>query len=114
MPFVLVALLAFWLIAGRGSGAEAATWRLDPSFTPSPEANEIPVRVQESDCASGKSAIGRIELNVRYSSSAVTIGIRVRSLGGARTCQAVETPYTVKLKEPLGNRVLIDANARTP
>ena len=111
---VVVALLAIWFIAGRGSGAEAARWRLDPSFTPAPESTSIPLLVQEAACASGRSATGRIELSVRYSDTAVTIDIRVQPLDGDQTCQAIETPLSVQLREPLGQRALVDANARTP
>jgi hypothetical protein len=111
---VVVALLAFWFIASRGSGAEAARWRLAPSFSPAPESTDIPLLVQEAACASGRPATGRIELDVRYSDSAVTIDIRVRPLGGDQSCQAIETPLSVQLREPLGQRALIDANARTP
>lgn len=111
---VVVALLAIWFIANRGSGAEPARWRLDPSFTAAPESTEIPLLVQEAACASGTPATGRIELNVRYSASEVTIDIRVKPMGGDQSCQAVETPYSVQLREPLGQRELVDANARTP
>ncbi len=111
---VVVALLGFWFIASRWSGAEAARWRLDPSFTPAPESTEIPLLVQEAACASGTPATGRIELSVRYSDSAVTIDVRVRPLGGEQACQAIETPLSVQLREPLGQRALVDANARTP
>jgi hypothetical protein len=114
---VVVALLAIWFtwfIASRGSGAEAARWRLDPSFTPAPESTNIPLLVQEAACASGRLATERIELSVRYSDSAVTIDIRVRPLDGDQSCQAIETPFSVQLREPLGQRALVDANARTP
>ena len=110
----VVALLAIWFIANRGSDAGAARWRLDPSFTPAPESTDIPVLVQEAACASGTPATGRIELSVRYSDSAVTIDIQVRPLGGDQSCQAIETPYSVQLREPLGQRELVDANAPTP
>ena len=112
---VVVALLATWFIVSRGSDAEAARWRIDPSFTPAPQSTEIPVLVEEAACASGKPATGRIELNVKYSDSEVTIDIRVRPLDGDHhTCQGVDTPYSVHLREPLGQRELVDANARTP
>ena len=111
---VVVALLAILFMANREPGAEAARWRLDPSFTPAPESAEIPLLVQEAACASGTPATERIELSVRYSASEVTIDIRVRPMGGDQSCQAIETPYSVQLREPLGQRELVDANARTP
>ena len=111
---VVVALLAIWFIANREPGAEAARWRLDPSFTHAPESTDIPLLVQEAACASGTPATGRIDLSVRYSAAAVTIDIRVRPLVGDQSCQAVETPYSVQLREPLGQRELVDANARMP
>lgn len=70
--------------------------------------------VQEPGCASGRPATDRIVLNVSYSASAVTIDIEVEPLSGDQSCQAVDTPYVVQLREPLGERELIDANARTP
>lgn len=111
---VVVALLAIWFIAIRGSGAEVARWRLDPSFTPAPESTNIPLLVSEAGCSSGRPVTGRTELSVRYSDSAVTIDIRVRPLEGNQTCPAIESPFAVQLREPLGQRALADANARTP
>ena len=49
-----------------------------------------------------------------YSTSAVIIDIAVETLGGDQSCQAIETPYTARLRELLGERALVDANARTP
>ena len=109
-----VVLFALWLVASRGPGAEAAQWRLDPTVTPRPDSTEIAVLVQEATCASGSLATDRIEIDVSYTSSAVVIDISVRPLDGAHTCQGIETPYTVRLREPLGDRELLDANARTP
>ena len=70
---VVAALVTTWFVAGRGSGAEAATWRLDPSFTPSPESTNIPLLVWEAGCSSGRPVTGRTDLSVRYTDAAVTI-----------------------------------------
>lgn len=74
----------------------------------------IPVLVMESECASGESAVGRLHVDVRYTPSAVSIGIEVDVLEGDQTCEGVDTPYTVELSEPLGARDLIDLKAGEP
>lgn len=110
---VVISCLGIWLIANR-STADDARWRLEESFIPKASSTEIPVRVSEAACASGTPATGRMEIKVSYSPSAVTIDIKVEPLKGDQSCVGVETPYTVKLREPLGERELVDANARTP
>ncbi len=108
---VVVAELTIWFVSSREPSAHDATWRVDPSFTPQATSVEILVRVQEATCSSGKPATGRIKVDVSYSASAVTIDISVKPLDGDNTCQAVETLYAVRLREPLGDRELVDANS---
>ncbi len=96
---------------GSSQGVEGpATWVLAPKFTPTLQSVQVPVLVSERTCASGHSAEGRITANVAYSATSVTITITVLSLGGAQTCPGPPpTPYTVRLSESLGNRLLLGA-----
>lgn len=110
---VVVASFAIAVTLSRSS-AEAARWRLDISFVPQPSSTEIPILISEAACASGRPTTGRTKIDIDYSGSAVTIGIKVKPLGGDQSCQAVETPYVAQLREPLGARVLLGANAPTP
>ena len=111
---IVVAAFAIAAMVNGYSRAEIASWRLDPSFAPRASSTEIPILVLEAACASGRPTTGRMEVEVAYSASSVTIGIKVKPLGGDQDCQAVQTPYVVGLREPLGDRELVDANARTP
>ncbi len=120
-PSVLLGAIVFAVVAAAIAvvvaawpRAEDAEWRLDPSFAPRPSSTEIPIVVREQACASGALATDRMEVDVAYSASVVAIGITVKPLGGDQDCQGVETPYVVQLREPLGDRELVDANARTP
>jgi hypothetical protein len=112
---VVSALLVLGLVIDAvRNRAEDATWHVDPAAKLGPESTAIPLLVMESACASGMPAGDRVVQRVSYAASAVTIDIRVKPLGGAQRCQAVLSPYTVQLREPLGDRKLVDANARTP
>lgn len=44
----------------------------------------------------------------------VTIDVLVTPLGGDQECSLVLTPNVMGLREPSGDRVMFDANARTP
>ncbi len=94
--------------------AEPATWQVDPSFMPQADSTQIPVLVFERACSSGTPTTGRMQVDIGYSPTAVTIGIDVTPLGGDQDCVLVPTPYVVELDEPLGGRQLVDANARVP
>ena len=96
---------------GTSKGVEGpATWVLAPTFSPTPQSVQVPLLVSERACAGGQSAEGRITPNVAYSATSVTITITVLSLGGAQTCPGPPpTPYTVRLSESLGNRLLLGA-----
>lgn len=107
---LLIAIFAIGVTLSRRS-TEPAQWRIDDTFEVEPSSTEIPILVTEADCASGRLATDRIHVDIDYSESAVTIDIEVKPLGGSQSCQAVETPFVVRLREPLGERVLVDANA---
>lgn len=82
-----------------------ARWRVDPSAELDAATREIPIVVNESACASGASAKGRIEADVTYRSDQVHIEVKVRPRGGGQECPSnPDTPYVVELREPLGDR----------
>jgi hypothetical protein len=107
---LLIASFAIGVMLSRRS-TEPAQWRIDDTFEVEPSSTEIPILITEADCASGQLATDRIHVDIDYSESAVTIGIEVKPLGGSQSCQAVGTLFVVRLREPLGERVLVDANA---
>lgn len=93
-----------------GQGA-ASLWALDSNVVaPSPEDRSIRVLVDERNCASGASASDRVrEPFIVYTPDAVQIGLTVKPRAGFQTRPGVPpSPYTVKLREPLGNRQLLD------
>jgi hypothetical protein len=91
--------------------AEPATWQVDPSFVPQADSTQIPILVFERACSSGTPTTGRMQVDIAYTPTAVTIGIDVTPLGGDQDCVLVPTPYVVELDEPLGDRQLVDVNA---
>jgi hypothetical protein len=94
--------------------AEPATWQVDPSFVPQADSTQIPILVFERACSSGTPTTGRMQVDIAYTPTAVTIGIDVTPLGGDQDCVLVPTSYVVELDEPLGGRQLVDANAAVP
>jgi hypothetical protein len=99
--------VAYWLLLDSGSigEAEPADWRVDPRAELAPTSEVIPILVNERACASGRSAAGRIESDVEYTSSAVRISVGVRPLGGDQECPSnPDTEYELLLDEPLGDR----------
>ena len=103
---------AAWFGLGPGR-TTVATWRV--SGTTDPTSTQLPLLVNETACASGRSAEGRIKADVDYRSDAVVITIRVRPRGGDQDCPSnPDTPYLLRLDEPVGDRVLLDGGQRPP
>ena len=103
----IAAGLIYWFLldSGRIGEAKAANWRVDPNADLSEATSSIPIIVNENECASGRSASGRIETSVKYSTDAVHIEVGVRPLGGDQDCQGnPDTEHVVRLTEPLGDR----------
>jgi hypothetical protein len=75
---------------------------------------EIPLRVTEKACASGRSAEGRIEvLEATLTDSELRLDVGVVPFAGDQQCPGnPETPYTLVLDEPLGPRDVVDANSQ--
>ena len=103
-----------WLVQPREGPPEPATWRVDGAFDRS--SSDLRLQVMERSCASGTTADGRIEPpEVVYGDSQVSIAVRVRPKGGDLDCPGnPETPLTVRLREPVGPRALVDGAARPP
>ena len=123
---VLVMLAAVWLATGCGpptaQTSEPATWRLDPAHeAPARDALVLYLLVQEVACANGSSPVDRMsEPSIQYSDSAVAITVGIRPLTGDVNCLGnPDVPVTVPLREPLGDRVLVNGGlggvvSRTP
>jgi hypothetical protein len=96
--------------------AKVARWAPAPDADVGPEVTTIPILVNEMECASGQSAEGRVlEPAVDYRDDAVVVTVRVIPLGGAQTCPGnPNTPASLELTEPLGERVLLDGGAIPP
>lgn len=86
----------------------AAQWELDADAEVGPESSTVPILVNEVQCASGRSAEGRIEVAVDYRADEVEFDVGVRPRGGDQDCPTnPTTPYTVELDEPLGDRSIV-------
>jgi hypothetical protein len=118
-----VALAAVGVIAGVVvatlgddlGAAEPARWWVADGASLGPTSREVPIVVNEVECASGRSAEGRIVVEVVYGAEAIDIDIAVRALGGDRECPGnPDTPFTVELTEPLGDRTITGERPRLP
>lgn len=115
--FVSVVLLGvgagYWFNFGPGQ-TTVARWRVDGVVDR--QGTRLPLLVNEEECASGESATGRIEdPNVDYRRDAVIVTIRVRDRGGDQSCPGnPDTPFLLRLNEPIGNRALLDGGKRPP
>lgn len=96
--------------------AQPAGWMPAADADLSPGSTRIDVLVNEFACAGGESAEGRIvPPTVDYRSDAVIITIEVIPKAGFNDCPGnPDTPYTVELDEPLGNRQLLDGRTDPP
>jgi hypothetical protein len=98
-------------------GIRASSWRVDPNHPPAPEDTDISVLVTEQTFATGKFAHGRLLApEVYLGEREVVLRCYVRPLSGwqNRNVMNRETPVTVVLPEPLGNRELIDGAVYEP
>jgi hypothetical protein len=96
-------------------GAEPARWWVAPGASLGPTSRKVPIVVNEVECASGRSAEGRIVVEVVYGSDAIDIAVGVRPLGGDQECPSnPDTPFTVELTEPLGDRTITGERTTLP
>ena len=96
----------------RLEGLSPARWELAAGAELGPESRVVRVLVTELACASGRSPEGRIApADVTYGEDSVTIIFGTRPLAGAQTCQAgPPAEVSVDLREPIGNRILLDGS----
>lgn len=115
---VAVALLAALLysVVDDGHGAPLpAEWRVEPEAVLDQGVSRVPIQVRERECASGRSADGRIVADVEYRSDSITISVGVRTLGGDQTCPSnPTTPFVVELEQPLADRAVEGERWSTP
>ena len=123
-PFASASFMAergAWKIAGWGDcrptavmgGLSVATWVLDPNLPPpGPEATQITALVTERSCTGGQEMGARLRPpSITYTDDAVLVVFTAQPLqGDAFTCQAnPPTRVVFELREPLGDRQLLDA-----
>ena len=102
-------------LAGDDAAPVPAEWEVERDATLDRGTTRVPLRVRERSCASGRSADGRIEAEVRYGEDAVEVSIGVRPLGGDQDCQGNRvTPFDLELSEPLGDRELLGEQPLDP
>lgn len=83
----------------------------DPYVARSPDDTHLDLLVLERACASGESAVGRVELvDVRESDDRIELVIGVRPKLGVVRCPGNPlTPFRVELDAPLGERAIVNA-----
>jgi hypothetical protein len=115
MAVGLIALALVAMLDDDLGGAEPARWWVAPGASLGPTSREVPIVVDEVACASGRSAEGRIVVEVVYGSDAIDIAVGVRPLGGDQECPSnPDTPFTVELSEPLGDRTITGERPNLP
>jgi hypothetical protein len=92
--------------------AEAAPFVPADDADLSPESTSIDLLVNERGCASGESAEDRMAPpQIEYGEDEVVVTTRVVPPPGPQTCPSnPDTPLTVELEEPLGDRELLDGS----
>jgi hypothetical protein len=105
---LVVLTLALASCSGDGGEPTAAQWGLAPDSVLAADTTTFDVLVHEGACSSGRSAAGRIAPpKIDYGDEAVHIEFAVHALPGSQTCPGPPpTRYTVRLREPLGDREL--------
>lgn len=100
------------------AGINLGSWTLDASTgSPTPATQRVHLLVQEQVCASGMPATDRIVgPAIQFAPDRVLVLFGVRQADGtAFTCQAnPQTPVTIDLGVPLGNRLLVDPGRWPP
>lgn len=104
----VMAVIAWASLQDQDTTPLPAYWEVDSNAMLDPSTTRVPLRVRERSCASGRSANGRVEAEVRYGEDSVEVTIGVRPLGGDQDCQGNPvTPFDLELTEPLGDRQLL-------
>ncbi|HEV8516144.1 MAG TPA: hypothetical protein VGQ47_00735 [Candidatus Limnocylindrales bacterium] len=95
----------------------AARWTFDPEEgIPGPEARSFTALVWERSCASGRPPDGRVQPPlVSYEAEQILVAFTVRPLTGGQDCQgSPPSSATIELREPVGDRILLDAGEFPP
>lgn len=98
-------------------GIEVAYWELAPGEQPGPDSRTLRVLVYEQACASGNSPEGRIvRAAVTYLEDSVIVILGTKPLPGPQMCGGPHPPaeFSVELREPLGDRQLLDGCVLPP
>jgi hypothetical protein len=95
------------------AGVGLAVFRLAPSAEIGPGATTLELLVTETACNSGEDARGRVRvLDIIPAAETVTVLLGVVPRPGGHECPSnPETPFTLELPEPLGDRVLLDGSS---
>jgi hypothetical protein len=98
------------------AGAGYATWRIDPTSSPTAASTQVAVLAIEMACAGGAAPLGRLlPPIVLTTDEAVTIALFVRTAPGANDCPGnPEVPVMVDLGGALGSRHLFDGSSVPP
>lgn len=95
------------LVGDDGLGAADVTL----ANTPSPNQTAVDLLVRKHECASGRSAEGRIDVELKETAEQVLLRVAVDRLDGDQSCQGnPATPFTVELADPLGDREVVDSS----
>jgi hypothetical protein len=92
-------------------GLNTVVWRGDPAAPPEPQSTELEILMTERECVSGQEIGDRlIGPQVVMTETKVFIAFATEPPpGDVFTCQGnPETPYTILLPEPLGDRQLME------
>lgn len=109
LAVVVAAVFGLWLTQRPGE-PEPAQWQVDPDASLTAALRAVPINVIERECASGRSASGRIVVKVDESVESITFDVRVKRRPGDQDCQGNPiTPYVVELESRLGERVILGA-----
>lgn len=95
----------------------AGEWWLDPAAE-APASGSVTIRalLRERACASGRSPLDRVvDPVVVYQADAITVTIPIRIRPGEDDCTGnPAVPYLIELREPIGDRRLLDGSTRPP
>lgn len=97
-------------------GLGPATVQLDPARPPDPASSELPLVINERDCASGEAPVDReIVPIVVETDSTVEVTVLVAPVVGGAECPSNPWhPITVELEAPWSDRTLLDGSTRPP
>ena len=113
-----------WTPAGWGGcsvevdapGFGSATTMLDPNHEPDPASTELHVLIRERSCAGGSAPVDReVVPVVTETDTSIEIVTLVEPVAGGATCPGNPWhPVVITLEQPLGDRVILDAQMPPP